>query len=154
MSEPFEEFEEDMNRRLLDLGMCPGCQVAGTVESWAVSRFDGETKVCDACGAFEALVLARGGLLDSPGREYTGGRQALVPATVDIVDVVKDAVQVTGAELAAGDHVFDAMGGRHLVKAVTHFARKTRFQRDDLPYPEYIENDETITVIRGAKPAP
>lgn len=68
-----EPFGEDMHRDFAALGICPGCLV-GIAGGGSVSRFDDETKVCTACGAFEALVLARGGTLEAPGFEFTGGR--------------------------------------------------------------------------------
>lgn len=73
--------------------------------------------------------------------------------TVEIVDVFPEAEKIKGAELAVGDQVFDPMGNRYRVRRVRHFKRNTRFNREDSPWEEYIGNEETITVIRGAEPA-
>lgn len=74
------------------LGICPGC--GSGIESWAISRFDDLTKICDACRGFESVTLANGGTLESPGFEFTGTRGQPV---IEITDVFPEAEEAAAS---------------------------------------------------------
>lgn len=73
-----------------------------------------------------------------------------IPVTVDIVDVVPGAVKVRGDELAVGDTVFDAYGGKYLLVNVRLYTRRVTVIRDDGGR-FGLDRDETITIIRGQR---
>lgn len=70
--------------------------------------------------------------------------------TVNIADVYPDAVQIKAWDLKSSDKVFDTTGGRHGLLIVTKLrSGRVRFYREDRPeYPEYLDRDELITVVR------
>jgi hypothetical protein len=45
---------------------CPAC--GDPLGSYAVSRFDNTTRICNRCGTFEAIADFAGQVLDGPGR--------------------------------------------------------------------------------------
>jgi hypothetical protein len=45
--------------------MCPGC--GDPLGSYAMSRYDNKTRVCNRCGTFEALADLDGQVLTGPG---------------------------------------------------------------------------------------
>lgn len=73
-------------------------------------------------------------------------------ATVNIVDVVPDAIQVQGSQLRVGDEVFDAYGGTHEIRSVTPGEGGVWFVAHNGR--EYIANDATITIMRCSTDAP
>lgn len=69
------------------------------------------------------------------------------PATVDIVDVFPESRKLPAGMITAGAYLFDAHGGKHLVKDVTGLKRgPVKVRRDDGWADEWDEN-ELVTFI-------
>ena len=75
-------------------------------------------------------------------------------ATVEIIDVVANAVKIPVTDLRATDKVFDTHGGVHNLRWVRHHKKVVTFVRGDAPSGNgWVESigywRETMTVIRG-----
>jgi hypothetical protein len=68
-------------------------------------------------------------------------------ATVDIVDVEPNAIQVRGRDLRRGDYVFDTNGGTYKIVSIYTKGTRVVFRRNDM-HQDSIGTHETITILR------